>query len=50
MTESLTNMEAVQPKGPKLFVAALALAAAGGVAWFFLGREPGPVGEPEDPG
>ncbi|MEM6290614.1 MAG: hypothetical protein AAGA54_05090 [Myxococcota bacterium] len=50
MSESLTNMEAVKPKGPKLFVGALALAAAGGVAWFFLGREPGPVGEPEDPG
>ncbi len=50
MTESLTNMEAVKPKGPKLFIGALALAAAGGVAWFFLGREPGPIGEPEDPG
>ncbi len=49
MTESLTNMEAVKPKGPKLFVAALVLAAAGGIAWFFLGREPGPVGEPEEP-
>lgn len=49
MTDSLTDMEAVKPKGPKLFVAALLLAAAGGIAWFFLGREPGPVGAPEDP-
>lgn len=49
MTDSLTNMDAVKPKGPKLFVAALLLAAAGGVAWFFLGREPGPVGAPEEP-
>lgn len=49
MTDSLTNMEAVKPKGPKIFVAALMLAAAGGVAWFFLGRDPGPVGAPEDP-
>ena len=28
MTDSLTNMEAVKPKGPKVFVAALMLAAA----------------------
>ncbi len=49
MTESLTNMEAVKPRGPKLFVAGLALAAAGSVAWFFLGREQGPAGAPEDP-
>lgn len=49
MPDSLTNMEAVKPKGPKIFVAALMLAAAGGVAWFFLGREAGPVGVPEDP-
>jgi len=49
MTDSLTNMEAVKPKGPKVFVAALLLATAGGVAWFFLGRDPGPIGAPEEP-
>ncbi|MGH1449695.1 MAG: hypothetical protein ACRBBM_09780 [Pseudomonadaceae bacterium] len=49
MSESLTNMEAVKPKGPKIFVAMLLIAALGGVAWFFLGREPGPVGAPEEP-
>lgn len=49
MTDSLTDMEAVKPKGPKLFVAALLLVTAGGIAWFFLGREPGPVGAPEEP-
>ncbi len=49
VTESLANMEAVKPKGPKIFVGLLGLVAAGGVAWYFLGREPGPVGEPEDP-
>jgi hypothetical protein len=49
MTESLANMEAVRPKGPKIFVGLLGLVAAGGVAWFFLGRAPGPIGEPEDP-
>ncbi len=42
-------MEAVKPKGPKLFMAALVLAVAGGVGWYVFGREPGPVGEPEDP-
>ena len=49
MTDSLTNMQAVKPKGPKVFVAAVLLAAAAGTAWFFLGREPGPVGAPEEP-
>lgn len=42
-------MQAVKPKGPKIFIGLLGLAAASGVAWFFLGRAPGPVGEPEDP-
>ncbi len=49
MTDSLTNMAAVKPRGPKIFVAALLLAAAGGVAWFFFGTEPGPIGAAEDP-
>ena len=48
MTDSLTNLEVVKPKGPKIFVGLMAVAAVGGVAWFFLGRPPGPVGEPED--
>lgn len=49
MTESLANIEAVKPKGPKIFVGLLGLVVAGGVAWYALGRAPGPVGEPEDP-
>ena len=50
MTESLTNLEVVRPKGPKIFVGLLVLAAAGGVGWYALGRTPGPIGEPEDAG
>ena len=50
MTESLTNLEVVKPKGPKIFVGLLVLAAAAGVGWHFFGRTPGPIGEPEDAG
>ena len=49
MVDSLTNMDAVKPKGPKVFVAAALLALAAGGAWFALGRDPGPAGAAEDP-
>ena len=45
---SLTNIRMVKPRGPKIFLGVLALAAVGGAAWY-LTRPTGPVGEPEDP-
>lgn len=45
---SLTNIRMVTPKGPRIFLGALVLAALGGAAWWFT-RPTGPVGEPEDP-
>lgn len=45
---SLTNIRMVKPKGPRIFLGVLALAAVGGAAWYFT-RPAGPVGEPEDP-
>ena len=47
---SLTEMVAVRPRGPKIFLAILALAIVGGVVWFFFLRTPGPIGAEEDPG
>ncbi len=46
---SLTDMSAVKPRGPKIFVAVLAAAAAAGAGWYFFLRTQGPIGEPEDP-
>jgi hypothetical protein len=46
---SLTNIQMVKPKGPKVFLGALAIAVVGGTAWW-LTQPAGPVGEPEDPG
>ncbi len=46
---SLTEMVAVRPRGPKIFLAVLALAIVGGVVWWFFLRTPGPRGAPEDP-
>lgn len=48
MTDSLTNLEAVKPRGPKIFAGILAIVVLGAAAWFVWGREPGPIGEPED--
>lgn len=45
---SLTNLQMVRPKGPKIFLAVLGLGVVGAGAWW-LTRAPGPVGEPEDP-
>lgn len=45
---SLTNIRMVKPKGPRIFLTAIVLAALGGTAWW-LTRPSGPVGEPEDP-
>ena len=46
---SLTDMSAVKPRGPKIFIAVLAAAAAAGAGWYFFLRPQGPIGEPEDP-
>lgn len=45
---SLTNIRMVKPKGPKIFLGVIALAAIGAGAWYLM-RPAGPVGEPEDP-
>ncbi|MCA9656172.1 MAG: hypothetical protein H6712_16095 [Myxococcales bacterium] len=45
---SLTNIQMVRPKGPKVFLAVLGLGVIGAGAWW-LTRPAGPVGEPEDP-
>jgi hypothetical protein len=45
---SLTNIKMVKPKGPRVFLAVIGLAAVGGAAWW-LTRPTGPVGEAEDP-
>jgi hypothetical protein len=49
MTESLTNMKAVKPMGPKLFIGVAALALVASAGWYFTRTPSGPVGEPEDP-
>ncbi|MCA9709101.1 MAG: hypothetical protein KDK70_24875, partial [Myxococcales bacterium] len=46
---SLTNLQMVRPKGPKIFLGVLGIAIVGAGAWW-LTRPAGPVGEPEDPG
>lgn len=46
---SLTDMSAVKPRGPKIFIAVLAAALAVGAGWYFFLRPAGPIGEPEDP-
>jgi len=45
---SLTNLQMVRPKGPKIFLGVLALAVVAGLAWWFT-RPPSAEGEPEDP-
>ena len=46
---SLTNLEAVKPKGPRIFIGALAFVIAFGVGWWFLRDDSGPRGERDDP-
>lgn len=45
---SLTNMNMVRPKGPKIFLGVLAVAAIGSAAWWFM-QPKGAIGEPEQP-
>ncbi len=49
MDQSLTNMDAVKPRGPKIFLALFALALVGSAVWYFAFRPEGPIGEAEDP-
>jgi len=45
---SLTNIQMVRPKGPKIFLGILGIAAVGAAAWWFT-RPAGPVGQPDEP-
>lgn len=45
---SLSDMNVVRPKGPKVFLGVLAVAAIGAAAWWFT-RPSGPVGEVDQP-
>lgn len=46
---SLTNLEAVKPKGPRIFIGVLAFVIAFGVGWWFLRDRSGPRGDKDDP-
>ncbi len=45
---SLTNIQMVRPKGPKVFLGILAIAIVGAAVWTFT-RPPSPTGEPDVP-
>jgi hypothetical protein len=47
--QSLTDLTAVRPRGPKIFLGVLGLLVVAGAAWWMFLRASGPIGEPEDP-